>query len=121
MPGPARNSRCATSDTSRGTYGIVLQGAVFEGLCENVHGENHIKDDMYMENTNVGLCEPGHRVQHSIDLSDMSRNLGAGIRAVYSCNAAFGSFGFNAEAGIVAPGGLRLGFANNGENTGEAV
>ena len=27
----------------------------------------------------------------------------------------------NAEAGIVAPGGLRLGFANNGENTGGAV
>ena len=51
----------------------------------------------------------------------MSRNLGAGVRSVYSCNAAFGSFVLNAEGGIVAPDGLRLGFANNGENTGEAV
>lgn len=52
---------------------------------------------------------------------NMSRNLGAGVRSVYSCNAAFGSFILNAEGGIVAPDGLRVGFANNGENTGEAV
>ena len=34
---------------------------------------------------------------------------------------AFGSFVLNAEGGIVAPSGLRVGFANNGENTGEAL
>ena len=51
----------------------------------------------------------------------MSRNLGAGVRSVYSCNAAFGSFVLNAEAGIAAPDGLRVGAFNNGENTGEAV
>ena len=107
--------------TSCGTYGIVLQGAVFEGMCENVHGENHIKDGMYMENTNVGSGSPGIVSNIQLIHPNMSRNLGAGIRSVYSCNAAFGSFILNAEAGIVAPEGLRLGFANNGENTGEAV
>ena len=45
--------------TSYGTYGIVLQGAVFEGMCENVHGENNIKDGMYMEHTNVGHGNQG--------------------------------------------------------------
>jgi hypothetical protein len=52
---------------------------------------------------------------------NMSRNFGAGVRSVYSCNVAFGSFVLNAEAGIVAPDGLRVGAFNNGENTGEAV
>ena len=33
----------------------------------------------------------------------MSRNFGSGVKSVYSCNAAFGSFVLNAEAGIVAP------------------
>lgn len=107
--------------TSCGTYGIVLQGAVFEGMCENVHGENHIKDGIYMENTNVGSGSPGIVSNIQLIHPNMSRNMGAGIRSVYSCNAAFGSFVLNAEAGIVAPEGLRLGFANNGENTGEAV
>ena len=45
--------------TSYGTYGIFLQGAVFEGMCENVHGENHTKDGMYMEHTNVGQGNRG--------------------------------------------------------------
>jgi hypothetical protein len=106
--------------TSCGTYGIVLQGAVFEGMCENVHGENHIKDGMFMEHTNVGQSNPGIVSNVQLIHPNMSRNLGAGVRSVYS-NAAFGSFVLNAEAGIVAPQGLRLGFANNGENTGEAV
>jgi hypothetical protein len=107
--------------TSYGTYGIVLEGAVFEGMCENVHGENHVKDGMCMENTNVGSGSPGIVSNIQLIHPNMSRNLGAGIRSVYSCNAAFGSFVLNAEGGIVAPAGLRIGFANNGENTGEAL
>ena len=107
--------------TSNGTYGIVLQGAVFEGMCENVHGENHAKDGMYMENLAVGTGAPGIVSNIQLIHPNMSRNLGAGVRSVYSCNAAFGSFILNAEGGIVAPSGLRLGFANNGENTGEAL
>lgn len=107
--------------TSYGTYGIVLQGAVFEGMCENVHSENHAKDGMLMENMNVGTGSPGIVSNIQLIHPNMSRNLGAGVRSVYSCNAAFGSFVLNAEGGIVAPAGLRVGFANNGENTGEAL
>jgi hypothetical protein len=107
--------------TSYGTYGIVLQGAVFEGMCENVHGENHRKDGMLMQHTNVHRDNRGIVSNVQLIHPNMSRNLGAGVRSVYSCNAAFGSFILNAEGGIVAPDGLRVGFANNGENTGEAV
>jgi hypothetical protein len=107
--------------TSCGTYGIVLQGAVFEGMCENVHGENHTKDGMRMEHTNVGQGNQGIVSNVQLIHPNMSRNFGSGVKSVYSCNAAFGSFVLNAEGGIVAPEGLRVGFANNGENTGEAV
>jgi hypothetical protein len=107
--------------TAYGTYGIVLQGAVFEGMCENVHGENHRKDGMLMQHTNVTKDNRGIVSNIQLIHPNMSRNLGAGVRSVYSCNAAFGSFVLNADGGIVAPEGLRLGFANNGENTGEAV
>jgi hypothetical protein len=107
--------------TSYGTYGIVLQGAVFEGMCENVHGENHRKDGMLMQHTNLNAANRGVVSNVQLIHPNMSRNLGAGVRSVYSCNAAFGSFILNAEAGIVAPDGLRIGFANNGENTGEAL
>lgn len=107
--------------TSYGTYGIVLEGAVFEGMCENVHGENHRKDGMLMQHTNMRRDNRGIVSNVQLIHPNMSRNLGAGVRSVYSCNAAFGSFILNAEGGIVAPDGLRVGFANNGENTGEAV
>jgi hypothetical protein len=107
--------------TASGTYGIVLQGAVFEGMCENVHGENHLKDGMFMEHTNPGRADRGIVSNIQLIHPNMSRNLGAGVRSVYSCNAAFGSFVLNAEGGIVAPDGLRVGAFNNGENTGEAV
>lgn len=107
--------------TAYGTYGIVLQGAVFEGMCENVHGENHRKDGMFMQHMNVDKDNRGIVSNIQLIHPNMSRNLGAGVRSVYSCNAAFGSFVLNADGGIVAPEGLRVGFANNGENTGEAV
>lgn len=107
--------------TAYGTYGIVLQGAVFEGMCENVHGENHRKDGMLMQHTNLDARNRGVVSNVQLIHPNMSRNLGAGVRSIYSCNAAFGSFILNAEGGIVAPDGLRIGFANNGENTGEAL
>lgn len=107
--------------TGNGTYGIVLQGAVFEGMCENVHGENHLKDGMYMANMNVGKENQGIVSNIQLIHPNMSRNFGAGVRSVYSVNAAFGSFVLNGEAGIAAPDGLRVGAFNNGENTGEAV
>jgi hypothetical protein len=107
--------------TANGTYGIVLRGAVFEGMCENVHGENHLKDGMRMEHTNLDRADRGIVSNIQLIHPNMSRNFGAGVRSVYSCNAAFGSFVLNAEAGIVAPDGLRVGAFNNGENTGEAV
>jgi hypothetical protein len=107
--------------TANGTYGIVLQGAVFEGMCENVHGENHLKDGMHMEHMNLGRADQGIVSNIQLIHPNMSRNFGAGVRSVYSCNAAFGSFVLNGEAGIVAPDGLRVGAFNNGENTGEAV
>ena len=88
--------------TSYGTYGIFLQGAVFEGMCENVHGENHTKDGMHMEHTNVGQGNPGIVSNIQLIHPNMSRNLGSGVKSVYSCNAAFGSFVLNAEGGIVA-------------------
>ena len=107
--------------TAYGTYGIVLQGAVFEGMCENVHGENHRKDGMFMQHTNINKDNRGIVSNIQLIHPNMSRNFGAGVRSVYSCNAVFGSFVLNAQGGIVAPDGLRIGFANNGENTGEAV
>ena len=69
----------------------------------------------------VGSGAPGIVSNVQLIHPNMSRNFGAGIRSVYSCNAAFGSFVLNADGGIVAPDGLRVGFANNGENTGEAL
>jgi len=107
--------------TANGTYGIVLRGAVFEGMCENVHAENHLKDGLYMEHTNVGRPDQGIVSNIQLIHPNMSRNFGAGVRSVYSSNIAFGSFVLNAEAGIVARDGLRVGAFNNGENTGEAV
>ena len=94
--------------TAYGTYGIVLQGAVFEGMCENVHAENHRKDGMLMQHTNINKDNRGIVSNVQLIHPNMSRNLGAGVRSVYSCNAAFGSFVLNAEGGIVAPDGLRL-------------
>src|SRR5207248_2861946 len=107
--------------SSRGTYGSDLDGDAFEGMCENVQGENHTKDGMHMKHTNVGRHNQGIVSNVQLIHPNMSRNFGAGVKSVYSCNAAFGSFVLNAEGGIVAPDGLRVGFANNGENTGEAV
>jgi hypothetical protein len=107
--------------TAYGTYGIVLEGAVFEGMCENVHAENHRKDGMLMQHTNIDKKNRGIVSNVQLIHPNMSRNFGAGIRSVYSVNAAFGSFILNADGGIIAPDGLRIGFANNGENTGEAL
>lgn len=107
--------------TSYCEYGFVLEGAVFEGMGDNLHAENHHRDGMMMAHTwtpgehqgivsNVMLLHP-----------NMSRNMGAGIRCVNSTNIIFGSFVLNGEGGVVAPEGLRAIAMSNGENTGESL
>jgi len=107
--------------TSYATYGITLRGAVFEGLVDNCHAENHYKDGLFMEHLNIG--SPVQAIVSNVALlhPNMSRNRGAGMRQVYSGNSIFGSYVLNAEGGIVAPDGLRYVAASNGENTGESV
>ena len=107
--------------TSYGTYGITMLGAVYEGFVENCHAENHSKDGMLQQHLNLG--SPTQAIVSNVAVlhPNFSRNRGAGMRQVYSCNSIFGSYVMNAEAGIVAPDGLRYVGASNGENTGESV
>jgi len=107
--------------TSYATDGISIMGAVFEGLLDNCHGENHRRDGLHLEHMNVG--SPTQAIVSNIASMhpNMSRNMGAGIRSIYSHNMIFGSFVLNAEGGVVAPEGLRGATLCNGENTGEAV
>jgi hypothetical protein len=103
-------------------YGFGLVGAVFEGMCENCHAENCTKDGMLMQSTGLDGGAPWSIVSNiQLIHPNMSRNLGAGVRAVNSTNALMGSFILNGEGGIVAPDGLRAAFGNNGENTGESL
>lgn len=78
--------------TAYGTRGISLEGAVFEGMCENVHGENHREHGFYAKNTNVGQQNPGIVSNIMMVHPNMSRNLGAGIYldGVYSVNVLLG-------------------------------
>jgi hypothetical protein len=107
--------------TAYATYGIVLEGAVYEGLVENCHGENHLNDGFMMQHLNLG--SPNQAVVSNIAVihPNMSRNYGCGMRQVYSCNSIFGSYVLNGEAGVVGPDGIRRAMASNGENTGESV
>lgn len=107
--------------TNYGTVGIHLAGAVFEGFGENLHGENHRSHGLLLEHLNVG--SPTQAIVSNIALvhPNFSRNMGAGIKSVYSVNMIMGSFVLNALGGVVAPDGLRVAMASNGENTGEAV
>lgn len=104
------------------TYGFGLVGAVFEGLCDNCHAENCSKDGMLMQSTGLDGSAPWSVVSNiQLIHPNMSRNLGAGIRAVFSTNVLMGSFILNAEGGVVAADGLRAAAMCNGENTGESV
>lgn len=107
--------------TAYGTRGISLEGAVFEGMCENIHGENHREHGFYAKNTNVG--QQGIVSNIMMVHPNMSRNLGAGIYldGVYSVNVLLGGFVNNALGGVVATNGIRAAAFCNGENTGESV
>ena len=105
--------------TMYGTTGIKLEGAVFEGLCDNVHAENHIGNGM----ETVSLTTPINSVISNIMImhANLSRNLGAGLKCEYSTNLMFGSFVLNGLGGVIAPNGLRYAAGNNGENTGQSL
>ena len=107
--------------TSYATNGIVLSGAVFEGMVDNCHAENHTGDGFLFEHLNVGSATQAIVSNIALLHPNSSRNFGAGVRQAYSVNSIFGSYVLNAEGGIVAPDGLRRALASNGENTGEAV
>lgn len=107
--------------TSYAEYGFILEGAVFEGLGENLHAENHRRDGMMMRHFNVGQGNQAIVSNIMLMAPNMSRNLGAGIRCTNSTNILLGSFVLNAEGGVVAPDGLRACIASNGENTGESL
>ena len=107
--------------TSYGTRGIVLEGAVFEGMGENVHAENHRGDGIAMINTYTEGEHQGIVSNVMLIHPNSSRNNGAGILSVQSANIFMGSFVLNGAGGVVAPDGLRWAAACNGENTGESV
>ena len=106
---------------SYGKRGLVFEGAVFEGMGENIHTENHQGDGIAMAHTYTPGEHQGIVSNVMLIHPNSSRNLGAGIRSVNSCNMIMGSFILNAEGGVVAPDGLRYAAACNGENTGESV
>jgi hypothetical protein len=106
---------------SYGKRGLVFQGAVFEGMGFNIHSENHQGDGIAMEHTYTPGEHQGIVSNVMLIHPNSSRNLGAGIHSVNSCNMILGSFILNAEGGVVAPDGLRYAAACNGENTGESV
>lgn len=103
--------------TGYATNGLFIEGGVYEGLCLNVHAENHAADGIFMQSLPNGAVVSNVSLMHP----NASRNFGAGIHAVYSCDIIFGSFVLNALGGVVAPTGLRSAKSCNGENTGEAV
>ena len=104
-----------------GTRGLVLEGAVFEGMGFNIHTENHRGDGIAMTNTYVEGEHQGIVSNVMLIHPNSSRNCGAGIRSVQSSNIFMGSFINNGAGGVVAPDGLRWAAACNGENTGESV
>jgi hypothetical protein len=106
---------------SSGTRGLVLEGAVFEGMGINIHSENHRGDGIAMAHTQTPGEHQGIVSNVMLIHPNSSRNSGAGIKAVQSVNMFMGSFILNAHGGVVAPDGLRYAAACNGENTGESV
>jgi hypothetical protein len=107
--------------TSWANHGIYLLGAVYEGLLDNCHQENHISHGINMDHVNVP--SPTQAVCSNIAIMhcNSSRCLGAGMRQVYSTRSIFGSYIINGGGGIVAPDGIAAVVASNGENTGEML
>lgn len=97
-------------------YGIVLEGGVYEGAGYNLHAENHRKDGILLQHLPNAIVS--NIFLYGLNIS---RNLGAGLRSVYSTNVYGFSAILNGEGGIVAPEGIRFVSGGNGENTGESV
>jgi hypothetical protein len=106
--------------TMYATRGFMLEGAVFEGFCDNLHAENHSSHGMETKNSNIN-GRNGVISNINIIHPNFSRNMGAGLKCTYSTNLMFGSFVLNALGGVIADDGLRYAAGNNGENTGEAM
>lgn len=107
--------------TSYAVHGVGFIGAVFELMALNIHAENHRGHGIVMAHTHTPNEHQGIVSNVMLVHPNSSRNKGAGILSVNSANIILGSFVLNAEGGIVAPDGLRLGFGNNAENSGEAA
>lgn len=108
--------------TGYATHGIHIAGAVFEGMMENVHAENHTSHGIFMEHLGLDGMSPWSIVSNIMIIhGNSSRNFGAGMRQVYSVNSIMGSYVLNALGGIQAPDGLRAVMMSNGENTGEVL
>jgi hypothetical protein len=107
--------------TSYAKHGVALIGAVFEGLMMNIHAENHTSHGVLMEHTSTPGEHQGIVSNIMFVAPNLSRNLGAGMKQVYSCNSIFGSYVLNALGGIQAPDGIRGVMMSNGENTGEVL
>lgn len=107
--------------TSYATHGLYLLGAVFEGLIDNFHAENHRSHGVNMDHTHTPGEHQGIVSNIMFMHPNLSRNMGAGMRQVYSVNSIFGSYILNALGGILAPEGIRNVLASNGENTGEVL
>jgi len=106
--------------TGYATHGVHIAGAVFEGLLENIHAENHTSDGIFMEHLGLDGMSPWSIVSNIMIVHpNSSRNFGAGMRQVYSVNSLLGSYVLNALGGIAAPDGIRNVQMSNGENTGE--
>jgi len=97
--------------------GLVIEGGVYEGMCENVHAENCTGDGVLMRHMNLGAPAQGVVSNVLMLHPNCSRNFGAGIRAVYSVYIIGGSFILNGNGGVQAPDGLRGALMCNGENT----
>lgn len=107
--------------TAYAEYGFILEGAIFEGMGENLHAENHRRDGMAMAHTYTPGEHQGIVSNIMLMHPNMSRNGGAGIRCVQSTNIILGSFILNTEGGVVGPDGLRAIAMSNGENTGQSM
>lgn len=107
--------------TMEASYGFIVEGAVFEGMFDNFHAENHSKDGYFAQH--IRRPDGGLSVVSNIVMNhaNLSRNMGAGARVTYSHNFNNGSFILNGESAITAPEGCRTIAFCNAENSGEAA
>ena len=120
-PGSIYKFKLANLYCNYATRGIMLEGAVFEGYCDNIHSENMRSHGMECAHTWTPGEHQGIISNINIIHPNLSRNFGAGLKCTYSTNLIYGSFVLNALGGVLAPDGLRYAAGSNGENTGPAV